>query len=55
VLAAIDIVFIRWTIVWSMIVVYPYLHRVTYMQIPYLLRVSIATILQLTITSINRK
>jgi tryptophan-rich sensory protein len=35
--------------------IYPYVHWVTYMQIPYLLRVGFATILQITITYLNRK
>ena len=55
ILSAIDIILIRWTIVRLMIAIYPYVHRVTYIQIPYLLRVSLATVLQLTITSMNKK
>ena len=54
-LSAIDIVLIRWTIVWSMIAIYSYLPRITYMQIPYLIWVSIATVLQMSITIMNRK
>jgi tryptophan-rich sensory protein len=54
-LSAIDIILIRGTLIRLMIVIYPYLHRITYIQIPYLLRVSLATVLQLTITSMNRK
>ncbi|MCX6823286.1 MAG: tryptophan-rich sensory protein [candidate division SR1 bacterium] len=54
-LAAMDIVLIRGTIIWAMIVIYPYAHRITYMQIPYLIWVSIATVLQLTVTYMNKK
>jgi len=54
-LAAIDILLIRGTIIRSMIVIYPYHPWILYMQIPYLIWVSIATVLQLTITSMNRK
>ena len=52
-LAAIDIVLILLTLIWAMIVIWPYYHWITYIQIPYLLWVSFATILQLTITRLN--
>ena len=55
VLAAIDIVLVWITIVWSMIAIYPFAHWITYMQIPYLLWVSFATVLQFTVTYMNRK
>lgn len=53
-LASIDIVLILITIVWLMIAIYPYAKWITYIQIPYLLWVSFATVLQLTITYLNR-
>lgn len=53
-LAAIDILFTLGTLMWAMKVVYPYARWITYMQIPYLLWVSFATVLQLTITYLNR-
>jgi tryptophan-rich sensory protein len=53
-LAAIDIVLILTTIIWAMIAIFPYAKWITYIQIPYLLWVSFATILQLTITYLNR-
>lgn len=53
-LAAIDILLVLGTLIWAMITVYPYKKRITYIQIPYLLRVSFATVLQLTITYMNR-
>lgn len=52
-LAAADIVLVLITLVWSMIVIYKYKKWVTYAQIPYLLWVSFATILQFTITYLN--
>ena len=55
VLAAIDIVLVWITIIWSMTAIYPFAHRITYMQIPYLLWVSFATTLQFTGTYLNRK
>ncbi len=54
-LAAIDVVLALVTLVWSMIVIYPRARWITYIQIPYLLWVSFATVLQLTITYLNFK
>lgn len=53
-LAAIDILLILITLIWAMIVIYPYVKLITYIQTPYLLWVSFATILQLTITYLNK-
>ncbi len=53
-LAAIDILLVLGTIIWAMIAIYPHAHWITYIQIPYLLWVSFATVLQLTITFLNR-
>ena len=53
-LAAIDIVFVLGTLIWAMIAIYPYMKGITYMQIPYVLWVSFATVLQITITYLNR-
>ncbi len=52
--AAIDILLVLVTLIWAMIAIYPYVKWVTYMQIPYVLWVSFATVLQLTITYLNR-
>jgi len=52
-LAAVDILLVLGTLVWAMIAIYPYASWITYMQIPYLLWVSFATVLQLTITYLN--
>jgi len=53
-LAAIDILLVLITLVWAMVAIYPYARWITFMQIPYLLWVSFATVLQLTITYLNR-
>lgn len=53
-LAALDILLVLSTLIWAMVVIYPYFKWVTYVQIPYLLWVSFATVLQLTITFLNR-
>ena len=52
-LAGIDIVLVLGTLLWAMVVIYPYARWITYVQIPYLLWVSFATILQLTILYLN--
>ncbi len=53
ILAAIDILLVLGTLIWAMIAIYPHAHWITYIQIPYLLWVSFATVLQLTITILN--
>ena len=52
-LAALDIVLVLGTLIWAMIAIYPHIKWVAYIQIPYLLWVSFATVLQLTITYLN--
>lgn len=54
-LAALDILLVLGTLIWLMVAIYPYSPFVTYMQIPYLLWVSFATVLQLTVTFLNWK
>ncbi|MCX5642989.1 MAG: tryptophan-rich sensory protein [Candidatus Omnitrophica bacterium] len=53
-LAAIDILLVLGTLIWAMVAIYPHARWITYIQIPYLLWVSFATVLQLTITYLNR-
>lgn len=53
-LAAADILLILGTLIWSMIAIWPYAQWITYVQIPYLLWVAFATVLQLTVTYLNR-
>ncbi len=52
-LASIDILLVLGTLIWGMIAIYHYVPWVTYINIPYLLWVSFATVLQLTITYLN--
>lgn len=52
-LATIDIFLVLGTLLWALYVIYPYAPYVTYVNIPYLLWVSFATILQVTITYLN--
>ncbi|MDO8552314.1 MAG: TspO/MBR family protein [bacterium] len=53
-LAAVDVVLVLATLIWAMLAIYPFARWITYIQIPYLLWVSFATILQLTVTILNR-
>jgi translocator protein len=53
ILAAVDILFVLGTLIWAIGAIYPYASWITYMQIPYLLWGSFATVLQLTITYLN--
>ena len=53
-LASLIILIILGTLLWSMWAIWPYAPWVTYIQIPYLLWVMFATVLQLTITYLNR-
>jgi len=53
-LASIDILLVLATLIWAMFAIYPHLRWVAYIQIPYLLWVTFATILQLTITYLNK-
>lgn len=52
-LASIDIALILVTLIWAMISIFKYKKWITYIQIPYVLWVSFATVLQLTITYLN--
>jgi len=54
ILAAVDVLFVLATLIWAMIAIYPHARWITYAQIPYLLWVSFATVLQLTVTYLNR-
>lgn len=54
VLASIDILFVLGTLIWALIAIYPHAKWVSLVNIPYLLWVSFATVLQLTITFLNK-
>lgn len=53
-LAAADILLVLVTLIWAMRAIWPHCRKIALWQIPYLLWVSFATILQLTITWMNR-
>ena len=53
-LAMIDILLVLFTLIWAIIVIFPHARWISYIQIPYLLWVSFATVLQITITYLNR-
>ena len=53
-LASIDILLVLGTLIWAMVAIYPHVKWIAYIQIPYLIWVSFATVLQLTITFLNR-
>lgn len=55
ILAAIDVVLVLLTLIWSLVRIRPLLPWVALVNLPYLLWVSFATILQLTITWMNLK
>lgn len=52
-LAALDVILVLVTLIWAIKLIYPKKKWIAYMQIPYLLWVSFATILQLTVTYLN--
>jgi tryptophan-rich sensory protein len=53
ILASVDILLVLGTLIWAMRSIFPFAPWITYAQIPYLLWVSFATCLQLTITYLN--
>lgn len=55
ILAALDILLVLVTLVLALAVIFPIMPSVALWNIPYLLWVSFATVLQLTITFLNRK
>ena len=54
-LASLDIVLVLATLLWAMIVIWQRLRWVAYANIPYLLWVTFATVLQFSITWLNRR
>lgn len=52
-LASVDILLVLITLVWAIIAIYPHKKWITYVNIPYLLWICFATVLQLSITFIN--
>ena len=54
-LAALDVVLVWLTLVWAIVAIWPVAPWVAYVNLPYLAWVSFATVLQLTVTAMNRK
>lgn len=53
-LASVDILLVLATLIWALVAIYPHIKWVARANIPYLLWVSFATVLQVTITFINK-
>ncbi len=53
-LASIDILLVLTTLIWLIAVIFSHIPWVAYINIPYLLWVSFATVLQLTLTYLNK-
>ncbi len=53
-LAMADILLVLVTLVWALIAVYPHARWVTYVNIPYIVWVCFATVLQISITILNK-
>lgn len=52
-LAGLDIILILVTLVWGMIAIFPYARWIAYFQIPYLIWIGFATVLQFAIIGLN--
>lgn len=55
ILASVDIILTAGTLLWALYSIYPYASWVSYINIPYAVWGIFATVLQLTITFMNRK
>ncbi len=53
-LAAIDILLVLVTLIWALIAIWPHFRFIAYLNIPYLIWVCIASVLQLSITYLNK-
>jgi tryptophan-rich sensory protein len=53
-LASVDIVLVVGTLVWALVAIFPYVKWVAFLNLPYLLWGAFATVLQLTITWLNK-
>ena len=54
-LATIDILLVLGTLIWALVAIFPHAKWIAFINTPYLLWVSFATILQITITILNWK
>ena len=53
-LASVDVLLVLITLIWAIVAIYPHAKWIAYLQIPYLLWVAFATVLQLTVTYLNK-
>ncbi len=53
-LATIDVVLVLGTLMWALVAIWPHFRWIVYINLPYLLWVTFATVLQITITFLNR-
>jgi tryptophan-rich sensory protein len=53
-LAALDILLVLGTLIWALVAIFPHIRWIAYANLPYLVWVSFATVLQLTITYLNK-
>lgn len=53
-LAALDILLVLVSLAWALLAIYPYAAWVSFVNLPYLAWVCFATVLQLTVTYLNR-
>jgi len=54
ILAAADIILVLGTLIWAMVAIYPHFKWIALINTPYLLWVCFATVLQFTVTYLNR-
>ena len=54
-LASVDILLVFATLLWGILAIWPYSQWVSLINLPYLIWVSFASVLQLTITWLNRQ
>ena len=53
-LASVDIIMVLGTLIWALVAIFPYVLWVAYINIPYVLWGLFATVLQFTVTWLNR-
>ena len=54
ILAGVDILLVLGTLIWALVAIYPFAKWVAFINTPYLLWVCFATVLQITVTILNR-
>lgn len=54
-LAAIDVILVLLTLLWALFVIFPIAPWIAYANVPYLLWTTFASVLQITVTAMNRR